>query len=106
MSQRLCDMMSGNIAVVSEYGEGSTFTIHLPEEMDELDNHSVHMPIHTHTNGPNSPTGNSGHTAFLIDGDPATSEFLGYTLAKEGIDLSLASVARLELRRQNTSTPQ
>ncbi len=39
ISKRFCQMMGGDITVKSEYGKGSTFTIHLPEKVIPFTQH-------------------------------------------------------------------
>ena len=51
ISRRFCQMMGGDITVMSEYGKGSTFTILLPARVDTSQPHTIHAPFQAATNG-------------------------------------------------------
>lgn len=91
ISRRFCQMMGGDITVMSDYGKGSTFTMLLPAKVDTSQAHTVHAPIQAPANSNGTGTRDRGQSVLLIDSDVATSEFLHHTLAKEGIELSVAS---------------
>jgi DNA-binding response OmpR family regulator len=83
LSRRFCQMMGGDITVISEVGKGSTFTIVLP------------------TTGQLSPASEpleqslasteAMQTILVIDDDAATRELLARTLAREGLRVVVAS---------------
>ncbi len=102
ISRRFCQMMGGDITVSSDYGKGSTFTMHLPIQVDSVNTVTVQAPTPVASNGNGSTTGDGARPVLLIDSDPSTGEFLSRTLAKEGLELKIASQGRvgLEMARE------
>jgi signal transduction histidine kinase/DNA-binding response OmpR family regulator len=91
-SQRLCQLMGGEIAVASEYGTGSTFTVRLPARDSALEASA----------GAATAAGCSAATVLVIDHDPAVRERVQRLLTDDGlVVLGAASSAEgLRLARE------
>ena len=74
LSRMFCEMMGGRIAVASEPGAGTTFTVCLPLEVREAP-----APV----GGPALVAG-TGRTVLVIDDDPQARDLLVRILSKEG----------------------
>jgi CheY-like chemotaxis protein len=104
ITQRFCRMMGGDITVQSTPGQGSTFTIWLPVEVEEpksqlpalLFNGEVSSSI---SSGPKPP---GATTILVIDDDPAVHDLLRRFLSKEGfwVETAGSGEAGLILARQ------
>ncbi|MBZ5586790.1 MAG: response regulator, partial [Acidobacteriia bacterium] len=79
ITRRLCRMMGGDVTVHSEFGKGSTFTIHLPAEgapAKREDAPAAQRP-------PHRPEQRAG-IVLVIDDDPAARDLMQRFLAHEG----------------------
>lgn len=96
LSKRVCELMGGTIAVASEPGRGSTFTIQLPTEVHDGSVSGLVAPTSTDTNAP------AGATVLVIDDDSAVRDLLARALGKDGfLVVTAASGAQgLELARR------
>jgi signal transduction histidine kinase/CheY-like chemotaxis protein len=83
LSRRFCQMMGGDITVISEVGKGSTFTIVLPTTGQA-------SPASEPFEQPLAST-ETMQTILVIDDDAATRELLARTLAREGLRVVAAS---------------
>jgi signal transduction histidine kinase/CheY-like chemotaxis protein len=83
ITKHFAAMLGGDIAVASEPGKGSTFTIRLPaqSEAGDLDGADEAIPA---TSGETAP---GAITVLVVDDDPVTHEVLTSTLGKEGCRL-------------------
>jgi signal transduction histidine kinase/CheY-like chemotaxis protein len=77
ITKRFCEMMGGTVTVESVPGEGSTFTIHLPADVQPPPVTSEHVA------GVAGPAG----TVLVIDDDAAMHDLVRRTLDKEGINV-------------------
>ncbi len=98
ITQRLCQMMGGDIWVQSELGQGSTFTMWLPERLQ----HGETLKSPAISPIPTSPTLRSNpsrsKTLLVIDDDPTMHDLLGRYLGKEGFDIIHATSGEEGLR--------
>ncbi|WP_421658757.1 response regulator [Leptothermofonsia sp. ETS-13] len=97
ISRRFCQMMGGDISVESELGKGSTFTMQLPIQVNEL---NERKPASTPTSTPTSvstkplgtpPSKNKNVTVLVIDDEPTVRDLLSRYLIKEGFQVEMAS---------------
>ena len=89
ISRRFCQMMGGDITVVSEAGQGSTFTIYLPKTVDEARKELV-LPRPTSSNSPLRQAPKRA-TVLVIDDDPTVRDLMARYLIKEGFEVETAS---------------
>jgi PAS domain S-box-containing protein len=99
ITRRFCEMMGGEIAVASEPGVGSTFTIRLPSVIDVQrgDRQAVEVSIARPTP--------RGQLVLVIDDDPTVGDLMTRVLTKEGYRVDYASSGDLGLRRARTERP-
>jgi signal transduction histidine kinase/CheY-like chemotaxis protein len=93
LSRRLCRMMGGDIAVESEAGRGSTFTIRLPANVVDTRAEPVAPPA--------SPAGGEearAGTLLVIDDEAAARELIQRFLVKEGFRVVTAAGGEEGLR--------
>lgn len=84
ISRHFCCMMGGDIAVASEYGSGTTFTMYLPMRVPE--------PKPAHTSMPDQHTEAPGKAkvALIIDDDPSAIELVQRFMLHEGFHVESA----------------
>jgi signal transduction histidine kinase/CheY-like chemotaxis protein/HAMP domain-containing protein len=95
ISRRFCQMMGGDIAVASEVGRGSTFTIRLPAEVLGA------QPIPVARREPPSRTPalvTASPDVLVVDDDPTVREMTERFLTREGFSVATAEGGREGLR--------
>jgi signal transduction histidine kinase/CheY-like chemotaxis protein/putative methionine-R-sulfoxide reductase with GAF domain len=99
ISRHFCQMMGGEIAVTSQPGVGSTFTVTLPAE--------VTQSVERAATGPSTPplAPGSRADALVIDDDPATRDLLARFLRAEHFDVLVANSGEEGLRLARTHHP-
>ncbi|MFN7992760.1 MAG: response regulator [Bryobacteraceae bacterium] len=88
ITRRFCQMMGGDITVDSRPGEGSTFTIRLPREVNAPETVPPAEP----------PARSDRDTVLIIDDDPAARDLLHRILEKEGFHTAVAASGDQGLR--------
>ena len=81
ITRHFCTMLGGDIAVTSEPGQGSVFTITLPDGGADI---AVAPRIEA---APALQDGGAGKTVLIVDDDPSVHDVLRATLTKEGYRL-------------------
>jgi len=95
ISRRFCQMMGGDIAVASELGRGSTFTIRLPAEFG-----AVHpaAAVREAAAARSSTAASGAPTVLVVDDDPTVREVIERHLTREGFAVVTASGGQEGLR--------
>jgi signal transduction histidine kinase/ActR/RegA family two-component response regulator len=88
LSQKLCRLMGGDIAVQSELGKGSCFTIRVPLTLQAA---LERMAMEEGFDQASPSSG--GNTVLIIDCDPTVTDTLRQILAKAGYDPIVARTA-------------
>ncbi|MFT5142912.1 MAG: PAS domain S-box-containing protein [Rhodothermales bacterium] len=103
ITKRFCEMMGGEIAVSSELGVGTTFTIRLPAKAAAKERDVDSTSENTSDIAKRILSGGSENaTILVIDDEETARELLRRSLEKDGYNVALASggVQGLELARQ------
>ena len=100
ISQRFCQMMGGTIAVESQVGQGSTFTVVLPTTVAIPDLPAVGSI------GSTPALSNTDKTILLIDDDITTQHLLVRLLEKEGFQVKSALSGREGLEKAQKLHPR
>ncbi|GEM_PF-983128 len=92
ITKQFCEMMGGSVAVQSELGKGSTFTVRLPAEVAKVKSPEAARP------SPAVAGTSNGPCVLVIDDDPNVHRLIERTLKEEGYSIHFASNARDGLR--------
>ena len=110
ITRKFCEMMAGDITVVSELGKGATFTVRLPAQvvdprpapasLDALANAIAETSART----PIESSGAAG-SVLVIDDDPVIQDLMASFLHKEGYRVTVAAGGEEGLQRARELQP-
>lgn len=89
ISRKFCELMGGSIAVDSEPGQGTVFSVRLPLQVAA----EVKAPAAAQgaTPRPMAPTSGTAGSVLVIDDDPVVQDLMQSFLSKEGYRVTVAS---------------
>ena len=101
ISQAFCKLLGGDIAVASEPGKGTTFTIELPRKFEGHAAATAHVDATT-------PGEDEGERplAVVIDDDAATRDLISRFLVRDGFSVKTAADGKEGLRVVRESKPR
>jgi signal transduction histidine kinase/CheY-like chemotaxis protein/HAMP domain-containing protein len=82
ITRHFCRLLGGDISVASQVGEGSTFTIVIPDQVTEPKRSELPIDF---PQEPTTETAEEGNiTVLIVDDDPASRDLLTTNLRREG----------------------
>jgi signal transduction histidine kinase len=114
LSRKFCVMMGGDINAQSEPGKGSTFTMRLPGDVENVDGEatSIHVSVKRRLSqivrltGGAPVTGQAqGQRMLVIDDDPSVCELMTRLCGKEGYEVVTAGTGEEGLKLAREKRP-
>ncbi len=114
LSRKFCVMMGGDINAQSEPGKGSTFTMRLPGDVENVDGEatSIHVSVKRRLSqivrltGGAPATGQAlGQRMLVIDDDPSVCELMTRLCGKEGYEVVTAGTGEEGLKLAREKRP-
>lgn len=100
ITRRFCEMMGGQIAVESQPGQGSTFTVRIPAIVQ------LSAPEQESTTASEESEARGRRTLLVIDDEPTVRDVLSRYLTKEGFHVLTASDGRQGLELAERLRPE
>jgi CheY-like chemotaxis protein/two-component sensor histidine kinase len=107
ITQQFCQLLGGNIQVESEAGQGTTFTMRLPEQLQTPQSEQANSPEPTtiqHKNN-SAASGRGTNTILVIDDDPAVHDLMQRFLSREGYHVIAAMGGKEGVNLAKEQTP-
>jgi signal transduction histidine kinase/DNA-binding response OmpR family regulator len=103
ITQQFCKLLGGDIQVESEAGQGTTFTMRLPEQLQAPPSGQASLPESASTPVQREIQGDAG-TILVIDDDPAAQDLMQRFLSREGycVIAAMGGQEGITLARQRT----
>src|SRR3546814_7939750 len=95
ITRHFCRMLGGDIAVESEPGKGSTFTIRVPATCPGARGRAFQR----------TPSPSAGPTVLVVDDDPSARQILSRALEEEGYRVATAGGGREGIRMAREVRP-
>jgi signal transduction histidine kinase/DNA-binding response OmpR family regulator len=105
ISRRFCQFMGGDIAVSSEVGKGSTFTVQLPTVVEKAQVIAVQHTADVEDKTIQPARNGTGRLVLVIDDDPSVRDLVKRSLEKEGFRVETVSNGKDGLRRARELQP-
>ena len=113
LSRKFCVMMGGDINAESEAGKGSTFTMRLPGDVENLDGEttSIHVSLKKRLSqlvsvpGPAAAVPAEKRSMLVIDDDPSVCELMTRLCCKEGFEVLTAASGEEGLKLAREKRP-
>jgi len=114
LSRKFCVMMGGDINAQSEPGKGSTFTMRLPGDVENVDGEatSIHVSVKKRlsqivrlTGGAPATGQAQGQRMLVIDDDPSVCELMTRLCGKEGYEVVTAGTGEEGLKLAREKRP-
>ncbi len=104
ITRKLCNMMEGDVAVDSELGKGSTFTIVVPAQVrPQAERTTLLAPEAASSSPAKAQAGQK--TVLVVDDDPAMLDMLTRFLTKEGFHVRTAANGEQGIRLAREARP-
>lgn len=104
ISKSYCELMGGTLAVTSEQGKGSTFTAHIPADIESAPSDSPAPQAESATTPSEKvqPAAGKGSVVLVIDDDSSARDLLQRLLEREGYQVHTSDRGKkgLEMARQ------
>lgn len=101
ITQRFCQLMGGDVTVESTVGEGSTFTLRIPVQVEEAESEEQDAETAAET----GEQANQGRTVLVIDDDPDARELLARTVKAADFGVICAGSGEQALELARTARP-
>jgi signal transduction histidine kinase/DNA-binding response OmpR family regulator len=105
ITKRFAEMMGGGIAVESEPGVGTTFTVRLPVSVADPKEEARPSAVETVAASANGPAGSFAANVLVIDDEAGARDMLARILAKEGYQVRTAASGAEGLRLAAEARP-
>ena len=108
ISQRFCRMLGGDLTVISQIGEGSTFSIRVPAVLPEtlvVQDDSMQPTVTDKNETGDRHTVEQGDTVLVIDDDIEACEIIERYLSKDGFNIVTATSGEEGLRLAHKLQP-